>query len=761
MKWLNNIKLGSGITIVIVTLVVICQTAMMAMLIAKFQGAYSVRLDNELALMAENSAAQLASQMSGYDAKAQSLAMFFENAMQNTTAESRRSQCIAMMRTYLESLPGVMSVWTVMEPNALDGRDADFAGTQGHDRSGRFVAAWGMHNGKMSLVPTAGYDDMNGVGAYYAAVLQSGRGTIFEPYHYSVGGNNVYLSSICMPVKRNGKTVGVVGLSMDLGILQQMADATKPFNEGTAVIVTAKGLIVGHGFDASRVGKSIMQTDTYFGANRFEACSTAIANRRSYAFETDVPNFGYAKIQASPILVGDYAPWTLIAYAPTKVLVAPINKIRVYAWVAGLIAVLIVSLGTWFLTSYMSKFIQLAVDIFNKMAKGDLTFKMPKEKAFVLKQKNEIGQLCNAGIALNDKFSELVAEITNGVDSLLQASGAEEIGASMEEMVANIQQNAENAQQANAITVRINQEVKHVSQASHESLESVREISSKIDVINDIAFQTNLLALNAAVEAARAGEQGRGFAVVASEVRRLAERSKVAAEEIVELASKSLQSTEQSAELMQAIMPEIERSAQFVQEITSASQEQRSGAEQVNGAVQQMSNITQRNAATSGEMAIAAEKLNEQAQSLRQLVGFFTIDRNALQRNHSKQQPVKAKEIRQQDAPKQTKRPVVVSKPKPIEPTPKPLVKDMPKVEAKPVVSPAPKAAIVAPVTDKVTKLGEASKPKPATSKVASPVVKPNKSPNKSKGNAVNLIGKNPGVVLHLDDDSDALYEKY
>ena len=121
----------------------------------------------------------------------------------------------------------------------------------------------------------------------------------------------------------------------------------------------------------------------------------------------------------------------------------------------------------------------------------------------------------------------------------------------------------------------------------------------------------------------------------------------------------------------------------------------------------------------------------------------------------------KSTEIRQQDASKQTNRPVVVSKPKPIEPTPKPLVKDMPKVEAKPVVSPAPKAAIVAPVTDKATKLGEASKPKPATPKVASPVVKPNKSPNKSKGNAVNLIGKNPGVVLHLDDDSDALYEKY
>ena len=80
----------------------------------------------------------------------------------------------------------------------------------------------------------------------------------------------------------------------------------------------------------------------------------------------------------------------------------------------------------------------------------------------------------------------------------------------------------------------------------------MKEIASKIAIVDDIAFQTNMLALNATIEAARAGEHGKGFAVVATEVGKLAERSQVAAQEIGELASGSVQTAERAGALLGA-----------------------------------------------------------------------------------------------------------------------------------------------------------------------------------------------------------------
>ncbi|MCC7415899.1 MAG: hypothetical protein IT176_02075, partial [Acidobacteria bacterium] len=155
------------------------------------------------------------------------------------------------------------------------------------------------------------------------------------------------------------------------------------------------------------------------------------------------------------------------------------------------------------------------------------------------------------------------------------------------------------------------------------TVEAMKQIATRIGIIDDIAYQTNMLALNAAIEAARAGEHGKGFAVVAAEVRKLAERSQVAAQEIGELASGSVKTAERAGTLIDEIVPGIGKTSDLVQEIAAASQEQSAGASQVNTAMSQMSQITQQNASASEELAATAEQMTGQAEQLIELMGFF------------------------------------------------------------------------------------------------------------------------------------------
>jgi methyl-accepting chemotaxis protein len=196
----------------------------------------------------------------------------------------------------------------------------------------------------------------------------------------------------------------------------------------------------------------------------------------------------------------------------------------------------------------------------------------------------------------------------------------------MEEMAANIMQNADNAHQTEKIAIKAAEDALEGGKAVSETVTAMQEIASRISIIEDIARQTNMLALNAAIEAARAGEHGKGFAVVAAEVRKLAERSQLAAGEINRLSMSSVQVTEHAGQLITQIVPAIQKTADLVQEITAASNEQKTGAEQINKALQQLDQVIQQNAAGAEEMASTSHELKGQSDNLQNVLSFFKID---------------------------------------------------------------------------------------------------------------------------------------
>jgi methyl-accepting chemotaxis protein len=234
---------------------------------------------------------------------------------------------------------------------------------------------------------------------------------------------------------------------------------------------------------------------------------------------------------------------------------------------------------------------------------------------------SEIRGIAGEVASASQSISTASVQVSNGASA--QAASAEEASSSMEEMVSNIKQNADNAQQTDKIATKSAKDAQESGKSVLEAVAAMKEIATKICIIEEIARQTNLLALNAAIEAARAGEHGKGFAVVAAEVRKLAERSQKAAAEINHLSGTTVKVSEKAGEMLDKLVPDIQKTAELVQEITAASKEQETGSEQINKALQQLEKVIQQNASASEEMASTTEELTGQADQLITALGFF------------------------------------------------------------------------------------------------------------------------------------------
>ncbi|HCH25307.1 MAG TPA: hypothetical protein DE179_13530 [Oceanospirillaceae bacterium] len=285
-------------------------------------------------------------------------------------------------------------------------------------------------------------------------------------------------------------------------------------------------------------------------------------------------------------------------------------------------------------------------------AEGDLSTRMEGEYQGTLADLkasfNNSSANLGSTLSMVSETSSSVAEMANKMASAsddisdriqAQASSLEQTAASMEELTSTVVENAEHAEQAQALTqtaVNTSQETNAIVTQAVAAMDQISQSSQQmadiIELIDSIAFQTNLLALNASVEAARAGEQGRGFAVVAGEVRILSQKTADASKDIKELIEVNIERIQrgsnfvgQSGEAMQEINRAMEEVADFVQSIARASVEQRTSIQQVSEAVNSMDNLTQQNAVSVDQAADTSKMLNTEAKDLQQQVGQFKI----------------------------------------------------------------------------------------------------------------------------------------
>ena len=253
-----------------------------------------------------------------------------------------------------------------------------------------------------------------------------------------------------------------------------------------------------------------------------------------------------------------------------------------------------------------------------------------------------VHSLRSAVVKIETSSSELESTSVGltGVSQKL-SDGASTGAASLEQTVAALQEvssmvsvNATNAREAaksSALSAKSAEdgevEIKNLITAMSEIAQSSKKMEAITDVIDDIAFQTNLLALNAAVEAARAGEQGQGFAVVADAVRNLAQRSAAAAKDINVLIKETVVKIDQGAEVagrssgtLKEIVDSVRKISALNSSIAEASTQQSDGLSQLNTTMNQLDSLTQSNASSAEEAAVAAQDMTKQSIVMKEIV---------------------------------------------------------------------------------------------------------------------------------------------
>ncbi|GAK60856.1 chemotaxis sensory transducer [Candidatus Vecturithrix granuli] len=357
----------------------------------------------------------------------------------------------------------------------------------------------------------------------------------------------------------------------------------------------------------------------------------------------------------------DYYPWMNPGETIPRLKIAAYTYFPDWSWVVGSSAYiedfmdnlkqirnmsLFVSCGAIFVGSCAAYlFVLFLVKRFNKliqqmnaMARGDLTV------TFTVKQRDEVGVLAETFQEMTSKLRQVATEVKKAAENVASGSQTLNIGAEnlsqgatqqavatehalllVEQIVANIIQNADNAGRTETIALSVVNDAKTSQHAVAEAVSAMHSIAREIAVIDEIAGQTRLLSLNATIEAARAQEHGKGFAVVASEVRELAEQSQEAALKINELVTSRVELAGHAEEKLNKLVPRIEETALLVHEISAASKAQHSGANQINQVIQQLNQAAQNNASIAEETADTAEKLAIQARQLQQTMSFFTL----------------------------------------------------------------------------------------------------------------------------------------
>jgi methyl-accepting chemotaxis protein len=307
---------------------------------------------------------------------ARTLAQTFEGMKATYTPE--RSLMDNILKNVLGKDSRFTGVWTLWEPDALDGKDSLYVNKPGHDKTGRFLPYWNRGSGSIKLEPIVDYE----TGDFYNYPKKTGKETITNPYTYPISGKNVLMSSIVVPIKYKNKFVGVAGIDVILETIQKKIDKIKPYDTGYLSLISNNGVYV---TDINKknvlkpLGNKKLKELIKAGKGYVDTSYSAVLKEESY------------KIYV-PVKMGNtMTPWSLVVNIPMSKIMQKSNKMRNYSILLGLIALTVLIVIIYVITRNIVTPIKQLTNIAENIAADNLSVEIN-----VLENQDEIGDLSRA-----------------------------------------------------------------------------------------------------------------------------------------------------------------------------------------------------------------------------------------------------------------------------------------------------------------------------------------------------------------------------
>jgi methyl-accepting chemotaxis protein len=442
---------------------------------------------------------------------------------------------------------------------------------------------------------------------------------------------------LAVPRMQDGRTTGVIAADVDLTELYTFIRDAKLGETGGAVLVDAqqrKIVALRDGVppdEAAMIQRGALETPYELASVRDALAGRHGTVRHETVGERDVVT-GYAGVPD--------AGWAALVQQDEGDAFAAVSDLRERVLIVVVLALLVAVIFAYFFARRQTKPLSAVADAARRVADGDLDARVEPAGAFEVQQLGgtfnhmveALDRLVKQIAGASAQLSSASAELSSAADELSatttqQTSAATETSATMEELARTSQSIAETvasvAGQTNdtrAVLEAAGHDMERSSERTLALAERVGEISSLLELINEIADQTNLLALNAAIEAARAGESGRGFSVVADEVRRLAERSKRSAADIAGIIESTQDETNATVMAMESSSKQMQRGLDLMETVMESTDQVRLTTQQQGAATQQVVDTMESVTEASRQTSATAQQISASANALNDLV---------------------------------------------------------------------------------------------------------------------------------------------